>query len=77
MMHVFLPILKRKGLKGGNLHVYNSNSYFVTYHWKGLLTIQIMTFTEGVYVILDQNDGPSKVLRLPDFDKVPFWTGLT
>lgn len=51
-MHVFLPILKRKGLKGDNLHVHNSNSYLVTYNWKGLLTIQIMTFTEGVYVSL-------------------------
>lgn len=76
-MHVFLPILKRKGLKGDNFHVYNSNSYLVTYNWKGLLTIQIMTFTEGVYVIPGQNNGLSKVLRLPNFDMLPFWTGLT
>lgn len=52
---------------------FDIKSYLVTYHWKGLLTIQIMTHLRGFYDIAGLNSSLSKY----NFDGVPFQTRLT
>lgn len=44
------------GLKGGNFGFFDIKSYLVTYHWKGFLTIKIMTHRKGFYDIAGLNN---------------------
>lgn len=39
----------KAGESGGNFNFANGDSYLVTYHWIGILTIKIMSLRKVVY----------------------------
>lgn len=56
----------------------NSNSYLVTYDWKGLQTIQIITLVTDAYdTTVWPKRRPVKLDQLPNIDWLTFWTELT
>lgn len=64
--------------KIGNFCLFYSDSYCVKYHWKGLLTITIITLRTNRSLPLPWLIWwPHKFYQLSYFDRVPFLAGMT